>query len=532
MTKSSPWTWQVDALWMLALGIMALLPFRDGFLNGMVVGAGPDVISTLWGMWWLQEEGIGAVFGADTVLVNFPYGATGIVLSPMSALTWGWMEPFVGVEWALALVNWSQIVGIAWGMMWLARACEIPRPWHGVAGLSVLCARYLFFSTGEASIVSIVAMALPIGFACWVNALKERGLRYHVGVILSAIWLAMENPYLATILPLAEVFAFLLHKGRRTLWFWTGILSGMGILSVAHAYGAAANPDYPREVAGQTVMLMGIQWSIVDLPWARLKLTELMDPMQVVWTTSSHNAIDAKGGRYLGVIPLLLALYALKDKRMRWWWISGAVCVVLAMGSMQNELALPFLFYNGLMKAVVRPLTQPTRLLVMSLVAFGLCVSWTLLQISKRERGGLMGWALVLLMFVEGVFVGGLGLKPPTIELPVVDCDIPGDGGILIWPVDRKDREVGLSRLLQLSHRHPTPQMGIASWKQPEKTAMHDLRSTGFSPFVEKTRWKERRLMQMGFTHVLVTKREDMDFIDSERFQDCGEYELVPLRNE
>ena len=186
-------------------------------------------------------------------------------------------------------------------------------------------------------------------------------------------------------------------------------------------------------------------------------MTELVDPMQVVWTTSSHNAIDAKGGRYLGVVPLLLALYAVTDKRMRWWWISGAVCVVLAMGSMQNELALPFLFYNGLMKAVVRPLTQPTRLLVMSLVAFGVCVSWTLVQISRRERGGLIGWGLVLLMFVEGVIVGGLGLKPPTIELPVVIVKSLGTVGYSfgLW-IEKIERLVCLgccSCLIDIRHR-------------------------------------------------------------------------------
>ena len=158
--QSSLW-FKKDWHWLLLLALLAAIPFRDGFLYGEIVGAGPDVISTLWGMWWLQQEGLGAIFGSETVLVNFPYGATGIVLSPTSALTWGVLEPLCGVGLALSLVNWMQITGIAWGMLWLARVCDIPRPWHGVAGLSVLCSRYLFFSTGEASIVAIVAIALP-----------------------------------------------------------------------------------------------------------------------------------------------------------------------------------------------------------------------------------------------------------------------------------------------------------------------------------------------------------------------------------
>ena len=62
---------KIDRLWLLVLALMTAIPFRDGFIHGQVVGAGPDVISTLWGMWWLQQEGLGAVFGAKTILVNF-----------------------------------------------------------------------------------------------------------------------------------------------------------------------------------------------------------------------------------------------------------------------------------------------------------------------------------------------------------------------------------------------------------------------------------------------------------------------------
>lgn len=371
-------------------------------------------------------------------------------------------------------------------------------------------------------------MALPLGLACWVSALKNKGWKYHIGVILCTVWLAIENPYLATILPLAEVVAFLWHREKRAWWFWTGILSGMGILTVAHAYGAAANPNYPREVAGQYVILMERKWSIVDLPWARLKLSELIHPLDVAWTTSTHNAISAKGGRYFGVVPLMAAVYALSSKRFRWWFLVGALCVVLAMGSEQNDFALPFLFFNDLMKKVARPLTQPTRLLVMSLVTFGVCVAWTLSQLVTKPKGNLWAYAVLAGILLEGILFGGLGLRPPTTVLPTVGCEIPGDGGLLVWPEDRKDGELGLSRLLQMSHQHATPQMGIASWKQADKTAMHALRGAGFS--LGSTGWNEQKLRTLGFTHVLVTEREDLDFVPRERYQPCGEYELVELR--
>ena len=46
-----------DWAWLVLLALLAAVPFRDGFIHGEIVGAGPDVISTLWGMWWLQQEG-------------------------------------------------------------------------------------------------------------------------------------------------------------------------------------------------------------------------------------------------------------------------------------------------------------------------------------------------------------------------------------------------------------------------------------------------------------------------------------------
>ena len=156
-------------------------------------------------------------------------------------------------------------------------------------------------------------------------------------------------------------------------------------------------------LAGQYVILMNQKWSIVDLPWARLKLSELIHPMDVAWTTSTHNAISAKGGRYFGVIPLICALVALRDKRYRWWVIVGLSCIVLAMGSEQNDFALPFLFFNDLMKKVARPLTQPTRLLVMSLVALVFVYRGLYLKsLMTRKRNRLLAWGLTGLILLEG----------------------------------------------------------------------------------------------------------------------------------
>ena len=71
---------------------------------------------------------------------------------------------------------------------------------HGVAGLSVLCARYLFFSTGEVSIVAIVAMAPP-GVGLLDVCDTKSWVAISIGVVVCTVWLAIENPYLRRFYP-------------------------------------------------------------------------------------------------------------------------------------------------------------------------------------------------------------------------------------------------------------------------------------------------------------------------------------------
>ena len=135
---------KIDRLWLLILALLAAIPFRDGFIHGDVVGAGPDVISTLWGMWWLQQGRYWRCIRYRNILVNFPYGATGIVLSPTSAIMWGLLEPIFGVGMALALTNWFQITGIAWGMVWLAKS--VVSPVRGMVWLDCRCCVPVIYS--------------------------------------------------------------------------------------------------------------------------------------------------------------------------------------------------------------------------------------------------------------------------------------------------------------------------------------------------------------------------------------------------
>ena len=145
----------------------------------------------------------------------------------------------------------------------------------------------------------------------------------------------------------------------------------------------------------------------------------------------------------------------------------------------------------------------------------------------EREHGRRLAWGLTGFILLEGLLFGGLGLRPPTTDLPTVDCEIPGNGGVLTWPEDRKDGELGLSRLLQMSHGHATPQMGIASWKQADQTAMYDIRGANFH-FPLEAGMSKNCMVLVLLMYWLPSGTPF--FIRPDRYQPCGEYDLIELQ--
>ena len=103
------------------LVLAAAWPFRDAWLQGELPGAGPDVSSTVWGMWWFQQSWTSAAWGDLTTLVNAPNGAYGSVLSPSSAMLFSLSEPILGLSAAACLAALLQIAGVALGVVWLAK---------------------------------------------------------------------------------------------------------------------------------------------------------------------------------------------------------------------------------------------------------------------------------------------------------------------------------------------------------------------------------------------------------------------------
>ena len=483
--------WAALGLMVVLLTALAAWPLRDAILLGEVPGAGPDVVSTLFGNWWASQVGPIAALGGHTDLVNHPSGATGAILSPSSVLVYGLLSLFVGPGGASTGVVLVQIVGLAAGCAWLSRRLGASAGAAFVAALFVVAGRYLFHGAGEGSAVAIAALPLPLGLGLLVAVWRDGGARVAAGLAACMPWLATENPYLAPVLPAIVgvflIWAALQKRSRTALILLLALVAGSGGVALIGAlFGRAASPDYPVEVADQILYLGQLALPVTDLPWARVAPLDIIRPADLAWVVEADDARSgAGGGRYLGLGGAILALIglALGGSTGRAFGALAIGALVLSLGSMVGQIGAPFIYLNLLMDTVARPLTQPVRFLAVAQVGLAIAAAAGADGLAKRAgrwRLPTLGFC-ALMIVADGVLWGGQSLRTPTLSVPNVDCldDLPA-GGVLTWPTDALEDWPEVSQLAQLSHGRASPHRGIASWRLDEPVASRRLRALGW----------------------------------------------------
>jgi len=478
-------------LWLVLMALVGVgLPLLPALSEGGVPGGGPDVVSTLWGMWWFQQAGFGMPLGGETLLVNHPFGAHGVVLSPSTAGAWAVLEPALGAGGASTLTVAGIVLALAASVWLLARALGLGATGAAVAAGSLLVGRYLLFGAGEGSVVAIANVPLPLGLAALAWILRGRGgWGTALGLATCTVGVAAENPYLAPVLPLLAggVVLFRALRTRRLgaedLRALAGVfIGGLGVLLVADVFGRSASPDYPREIAGTLLTLGPWEFTVVDLPWARVRPLEVLWGGAVRWTVDAAGGVSAGGGRTLGLGVVLLAAFGgLRDRAARPWLALAAACFVVALGSQVGDIGAPFLYLNTVMAASARPLTQPVRFLALTHIALAVAAGFGAQSLAHRHGSrAVLGVGTALL--VECLVLGGGALRLPVTLLPDAPC-VEGldEGAVLVWPWDAQDGEPSRAQLLQIRHGQPAPHPGIASWRQLERSATERVRAMGVS---------------------------------------------------
>ncbi len=502
---------------LLLVPLLAAVPLRAALLRGEIAGAGPDVVTTLWTMWWFQQEWTGPAWGGHSVLFNFPFGGSGAILSPITATTWALLEPLVGIGPAATLTALSQLIGFVGAVMLLAGATGLSRIGQLAAGLAALGHRYLFFAVGETSVVGITALPLVFGLIGLVRLLSgELSWRWRLLVALCVPLQALENPYLAPVLPgLLALIALRpgLPRPRRVALggaLLVGVL-GVGLTGLLHA--GATSTAYESARPYGYVGPGALKWAVIERPWSRAGLGALLWPTETRWSTTAQESIHASGREYLGLVGLLLAgLAAALRPRVALPWIGlAAVGVALATGSDWLGLPGPFALLNAVTTRLIRGLTQPTRYLM--LAAIGLPIAAGMGVGLLWERRAALGVAATGLLLLDAMTLGGLSLRLPTLALPGGDCVETlrdADGAVLVWPwdgIDDVDMDATLhSRLLQIRHGRPGATVGTGSWPLVGGVFPgHVLRELGWSKALEgKGKLDVQTLSDWGFRYVVL----------------------------
>jgi hypothetical protein len=495
------------------------LPLGPAIRAGGVPGGGPDVVSTLWGMWWFQQVGAQLPLGGETTLVNFPSGAHGVVLSPMSAAGWALLEPLLGAAGAASVVVSAVVLGVVVGVGLLARAVGLGAAGAAAAAGAMLVGRYLMFGAGEGSVVAVSNVPVPLGLAALAWLLRGRG-GFGAALALAACTagVAAENPYLAPLLPLLTGAAVLFRAVRRravdraaVLALGGAFVGGLGVLFVAAVFAGAANPDYPRDVAGTLLYLGPFEFTVVDLPWARVRPSEVLWGGPVRWTIDAEGGVAASGGRTLGIVVVALAAFGAIGRRpARVWMGLALVCFVIALGSQVGEVGAPFVYLNALMAEVARPLTQPVRFLAVAQVALAVAAGFGMEALGARAGRAGVRVALGALL-LECALIGGGALRLPVTTLPDAPCvEDLGEGAVLVWPWDARDVAPSAAQLLQLRHGHPAVHPGIASWRQLGRSATAQVRAMGIRTAGRTPgRIEVGRLKRLGYRWLIVDEAAD-----------------------
>ena len=505
-----------------------------------MVGAGPDVVSSVWAMWWFQQEWSGGAWGAHSTVFNFPWGGQGAILSPISALMWSLLDWVLGPAWATTMTTWLTLVATMMGLVYLGRAFRLNRLALGAMATMCLLPRYIVFTLGETGVVGVAMLPLLVGLSLIVQLGDKNTYGSWVVLLLMMGLQGVENPYLAPLLPLA--LAVQIIRMRKWKWFWF-LFGGVMTMAAVVILFRGASGDYESVRPSGYTQILGLYFPAIERPWARTELVNLVTPLSVLWPAGSMDSIHIQGREYLGLSGLVVGLCSLSDRRLWGWGFLAFGGVLLVTGSDWGGSPSLFGLLNSIAEVLVRPFTQPSRYFVLYTIGMGVAVG------SMVHRLGRHGTIVFGLLICDALVWGGLSLRMPTTPIPESECirATEFDGPVLVWPWDGSDDqwfESSLkSRLFQLQHEQSGATIATGSWAL-EGTVFPGkrLRDAGWRKAMDRQgALNTSQLYDWGYRYVIVdetagrvlskTARDDV-FGLSNRIGDCSEYDVYRLQSE
>ncbi len=394
--------------------------------SSRMIGTELDSVQYLWGIWWLHAQASmpEGLFGT-TWLANYPAGAQGMVMAPLSALIAG---PVLAWKGPVAAYNFAWIFNLllmAAGVAMLARQVTGSRPAALVAALVMVASRPPFFNVAMGQLHGGTVGWVGLGGALWWAG-RGRWHRMLLGGILMGFAL-VESPY-AMLAVGGSCMALAIASGRhmvRESGAARAELAGLmaaavGVLLVAVPQAYLLLVTHASGMAGlqtDTLAFPGLPVSIpvYDDIAHRLALWDFFNPFVTPAFDSGARVVflQAGAGMYLGVVGLGLSLACRAGRR---WALVSLAFMLVSLGSTirVGPLALlgPFGVFNTLLAACVEPLTMPDLFGVYAPVALavGAALGAVRLATGRRWRWCAIAGALG----VDAVVAGGPSIETPS----------------------------------------------------------------------------------------------------------------------
>ncbi len=421
MNRAHRWAWVGALALYVALAVVLTWPVARQFSTHVAGFSGRDSLQYTWSLWWSRQAWLQGLDPASAAYIYHPWQARNVLLGVAPTLD-ALALPLYALLTPTQVYNvlfLASLVLSGMSMYWLALDRTHSRQGALLAGAIFAFAAPRMGHALLGHLTHIAAWWLPLALLFGLRMLERPGplaailcgLFSGLGILVAPVVAAY------TMAPgLAFVLGFEALRRRRHLR-----REHLGMLALAILVTALLTaPTYGPFVIealreGQDLSAEGTALYSVDPA-----LLVLPSPYHPVWgrllqrlpllRTEFPEANDLERIAYLGVLPLVLAIYgAFVDRRQRWpWLVTLLLALVLATG--------PTLVLAGRSTGIPMPYALLQRL---PLFAWG------------RTPERFLQLASLAVAMLVGLAVVSLRLKPWATGGLLVVCVL---GGLTLWP--------------------------------------------------------------------------------------------------
>lgn len=422
--KPAAW-WGVVVGWSMLLSAWLTWPAVLRPSEGALGNIHADGMKHLWTLWWIRSsvwtEGR---LPFETTLVNYPFGMELYPIEPLNGL-FAVALPFLDIVPLSNLLVLMNLTATGIAGAWFGRELSGSRLGGLVTGTllqgSAVMAFFVHVGVGELTHL----WWLPLGMGVLLKARRTHHWGWFlalagclVGAILSGFYLGFFLAMAVAVWSLVTLWA-----GEKTpmLLVKYAVAAGLSVaivVPVMKTFSASYKSGEVPPVGLKSYLTEEHGQPVTDPPSARLELDELVD-----FGREAERREEAAygGGRYLGFIPLALAVVGLvrRPKEAAPFLFVGAFGVVFALGTFLTwegeywlvngaRVRMPLLWLNRFLGYLAEPLNFPTRFLAMTVTAVaamaGLAIKpggrpWQLgllvlapLAVGEVQTGDLVPW--------------------------------------------------------------------------------------------------------------------------------------------